>query len=446
MATNKNIQMQHYNGTDWDRLFPITLDTNVNDVNGISSNSKFSQLFSKGIVSTSYSRQTGETDDTPKFNRIVADSVSQGYLPIFIVEDLTISDTITTPQAFKQPLIIGKGYKQTTINYSNIANGLPAIKFKGGSGALVGGGVMFLGFEGNSTSIGVEFADCCGVNAYQCHFGTNRYGVRFHNESSGGFTEYCKIEECDFDSTCSTAYGYVVTSGNDSFHGSGAINSTINQSASEANAKVEINTGCLVYNAPLSIQTWVRCATPVITNNGSIKSNFHGNITIETSGSGFTGILANGSSGTFISGSMQSFGENMETGTASFVERFQANSDGSTNMIRKQQSKSYSLNNGTTNLFYTDSVENAIATVFIKAPNYEYIYTLLACKNPTSNGGTVTILSTPRSFNQAGYGGGTFSVSSSNYLTYTNSNIPSNTATAYVTWVNLGQRIQNFMV
>lgn len=371
----------------------------------------------------------GTTDDTIAIQSAINYSCSNGYPMIKIPNGIyKITATLTTPQTFKQPIIIGDNPVTTILDGSTLPANSPCIKFKGGSGALANSYISNISFIGNANSIGIEFADVCGMKAINCKFGLNGIGIQFHNEGINAFTEYIIADGCDFASNCATAIAYMTTNGVRSFHGSGLKDCTINQSVTETKAKILIGTGCLPYNAPLSFQCWTRNAVPIIKNLG-LNATFYGNITVEPSGTVRVELCDSTNGAIRIVGSMISNNQQIVVGKAIFCERLSLLSDGGIAIFRKQYSIRVPVVAGSNKI--ADFAEQQgcafLVTVYFRADFYDYGYVLLCYQNPYDANGTVTILQTPKNFNQSGYGGWTFTISN-NGLYATNNTIPNITS------------------
>ena len=127
------------------------------------------------------------------------------------------------------------------------------VKIKGGSGQIPKildmYGIEFEGW-GSYQGVGLELAGSCGVAPDRLYFSNLSSGILFHNESSGEFTENCVVNSSRFKS-CLMPVEYRVTSGNDSFHGTGIANNCWINTVTGYHA-IYIGEGALVYNAPLS--------------------------------------------------------------------------------------------------------------------------------------------------------------------------------------------------
>jgi hypothetical protein len=178
-------------------------------------------------------------------------------------------------------------------------------------------------------------ADQCLLKFESCWFGKSRAGVVLHNEL-GGFTEYVQFHGCSFNSEARQAIVYKRTGGTDSFHGSGLVGCTINEAAGEVLPKIAIggalstNQNIIIYNAPLSIQTWKQSGTPFIRNDSTrFGNNFHGVLTFETFGPNAFDIADTaGAQGVWLNGSFHDFNMKVRQGALSIVDGFKLRADG----------------------------------------------------------------------------------------------------------------------
>lgn len=288
--------------------------------------------------------------------------------------------------SFTHPNLIGAGGKKKTIfNYPNIASGLPCIRVRGGSGQLSGNFIANIDFVGNANSIGVEFNGQCGSWVENCFFDTNAVGARWHNETSGSFTEFCTIRGCDFRSTCTLPREYKVTSGNNSFHGSGSAVAKCTY-AIGAGPYIQIDgPGCFVYNAPTYDAVFATSANAVlIQNNNSVApfaASFAGMFELETNSSRNITFAA-GQPVLFVKtpiqilGGVTGSGNNILAGTLIRVDTHMVYQDGSSSFTGAVTCKQLQLTSGVT---LVDSViRNVHRRVYvdINASNYRKQLTL----------------------------------------------------------------------
>lgn len=216
-----------------------------------------------------------------------------------IVGKFRVSQTIEKKAAYgaKCPNIIGAGADYAAICGPAASS---AFRVQGGSGALAQAVISGLTFESvDGTGYGTEPSDIGGIVFRDCKFGSLAVGAMPHNKTSGGFTEYCVWENCEFTANCKQAIVYRRTGGNDSFHGTGLRDCQVNESPTETLPKVEIggalstNQDIILYNAPMSFQCWKQTSTAVIRNNSSRPvCNAYGVVTFETFGGNQFEIVA----------------------------------------------------------------------------------------------------------------------------------------------------------
>jgi hypothetical protein len=326
---------------------------------------------------------TGIADSTSSLSATCAFAHSAGDMPIQLLGGTyKIASTIilngTASGSFTHPNLLGSQRRKTILSYAGITAGTPAIRMKGGSGTLSGGIVRDIYFLGDATSIGVEFAGQCGSRVQNCYFDTNAVGVRWHNDVSGAFTEFCTVEGSEWRGTCVLPMEYKRTSGNSSFHGSGT-DVTKNVVVSNGGPVVQVDgTGCTVYNGPCYMQVFCTVADATIfQNNNSVaptQLGFTGRLTLETSSSRNITLGAGGV--TYFAGPIQvnglatGTGANVVAGTLVRVDTIAIYSDSSVAFTGAKTNQAVILTSGTTQV--TSNIRNVrrLVTVNIKATNY----------------------------------------------------------------------------
>jgi hypothetical protein len=397
-----------------------------------------------------FPRVAPENDDTGRLNRIFKESKDNGWKPVRLQENTTyyVNDTILISSANVKPFIFGQGYRSTIIDASAIGSGKPAFKIKGGSGTRSGGMMVGIGFKGNANSIGVQVSGTNGFKIDLCQFGLNKVGLLLHNETDTEFTEFVTATGCDFLSECAISLEYRQTNGVDSFHGSGLIDCTINQSSTETNPKILIGAGCLPYHAPLTLQVWARIKTPIIQNLSTKRVNFKGHITAEiftsVTGTDKVEMVDSTSNQVVLVGGMSSFDDQSSLGNLILADRIQVNADGSMNVQRKPYQKKIPVTTGSTNLVGVEDNVNSLVSVYLRGSNYDYSYLLNVYKNQSDGNGKVTTLATNREFNSAGYGPPTFTFTGGK-LVVTNANFPTSGINAFVAVSEIGTRYPYYM-
>jgi hypothetical protein len=171
------------------------------------------------------------------------------------------TDTLIKPESFIGCSIRFSGPEYAKLDYSSLTAGKPLFLIVGGSGREVAARIEGAYFAGNGGTIGIEVRGQCGQKFRDCRFGKNALGLLWHNYAKNSFTEWCEAESgCIFDVDCSVAQEYRITSGNESFHGTGIRSysgNTINQAGDFSTL---VGPGCRPYNAPFGPQIWVHKA------------------------------------------------------------------------------------------------------------------------------------------------------------------------------------------
>lgn len=394
----------------------------------------------------------GTVDEYTKLQAALDAAVAQEkdlYFPSIGAAEYVTNTTLLKSQSFFCPNIYADA--GVVLNGSGITNG-PTLKIKGGSGQLAGAVISGFRFKAGSgvNSTGLEIADQCGVEYQHCVFETGTWGVTYHNETVSSFTEYCVGRNCTFlTALTSGAVRYRVSSGNDSFNGTGLDNHCQIQFNGATNA-IKIESGALVYNAPLSFHVWVTGSSKVIVNNASsLRQSTYGPITVEVFGSEpyATAPELFGGAGTSVnhSGDVVSLGTSwlgpkvrlMGSRTVLIGSEGGA-ANGSVAFKQSPYSLLKTLSNaaGGTTILSLSEINSADMFVHIEGPNYDYRYRITAGVG-LFGAGLVTNLSNPVAFNASAAGAPTFTVDSSGNFIITNTNYTTSYS-AFVTIVPFG--------
>lgn len=368
------------------------------------------------------------------------------YFPYGIYK---VNTTLTKAQDFYCPNFYAEA--DTVLDGTAISNA-PTLKIKGGSGqlstAVISGFNFRAGAGANST--GLEIADQCGIEYSHCTFETGTWGVTYHNEAVGGFTEYCVGRDCSFLSALTSgSLRYRVTSGDASFHGSGLDNHCQIALVGATNA-IKIETGALVYNAPFNFHVWVTGSSKTVVNNvSSERITTYGAITVEVFGSEpyATAPEVFGGAGTTVnhSGDVVSYGTswlgpkvNLMGSRTVVIGPEGGAANGSVAFKQSQYSLLKTLSNaaGGTTIVNINDVACADMFVQISGPNYDYRYRITAGTG-LFGAGLVTNLSNPVAFNASAAGAPTFTVDSSGNFIITNTNYTADYS-AFVTVQTMG--------
>jgi hypothetical protein len=361
------------------------------------------------------------TDDTAAFAATAVAAKSAGNIGIQLqAKTYFISNTIygngsgSAGQSFFSPSWFGIEKRQTTISCRSGTFPTPALLFQGGSGQLCGAVVQDIGFKGNANSIGISFEGQNGMRAIRCLFDTNVLGVRFYNNQTGSFTEYCVAQECEFTALCVTDVQYAKNSGNTSCNGSGVLNCLSNKSGGNS---IIIGAGVSPYNAPLDMQIWNNGATTLVNNSSSNNIWFHGNLTFET----LSGVLTLASTNTvFFSGTIAGDNELVTGGTFVQCESFQSNLSGAACALGIRKAYSQAAVSGNNALSSSVPGSTKLIDVRITATNYDWRGTFVVTHNGSGAAGYTYAIGTTLVNNTAGLGAPSASTDNTGNLIITN--------------------------
>lgn len=396
----------------------------------------------------------GVTDSTAGLQAIAKLAADAGYIRIYLAAGTyKITSTVyangANAQSFYAPTWIGvEAWQGTLIDGSALGAGVPAFKYRGSSGRKQSGYIEAVGFKGVSGStVGIMVQGLGGLRIRRCQFFSQQDAVMLHNEESGSFTEYVTMEDCGVNPSCTTVLHYKVTSGNNSFHGSGITGRSV-ITASVTGPVVQVDTGSNVYNAPFNAQVFVQNSVTLFQNNNvSLPQplGFAGEITVEMSG----GVLTLGSGArTYFAGPIRAnsltnaTGANVLGGRLTRVETMGVYPDGSYSYTGAKTNQLVNLTTGATTLSSLIASVSRFVGINISASNYNYRYILSVDADGSGGSGYVAIVATLRTFNTAGYGAPTFTVDVNGNLIVTNANYPASGVTAYVSESQLSAGIQ----
>lgn len=227
------------------------------------------------------------TTDTANLQALVDAVQLAGGGTVVLRPGTYAADLVTTKQAV-QPCIVGQGKKLTFLDGT--------LKMLGAPGAWSGAELRGFTFSGShAAATALELQGVCQLDG-DIGFssgGSDAFaiGILFHNYASGDFTEVCRLK-AQIGSGVARAVEYRVTSGTNSFHGSGLIDgSLINQSASASQASILIGAGARPYNSPMQVTFWAQNAQPMILHQGSNESSLYGNIKVELLGTNAKAVI-----------------------------------------------------------------------------------------------------------------------------------------------------------
>jgi hypothetical protein len=343
-----------------------------------------------------------------------------------------INTSLIKAQSF-QGLNIQGQEGETVFNFSGIASGLPCLKIVGGSGQLCKSEVFGITFMGNSNSIAVEISGQCGQNIKKCIFKNSKFGVQFHNEDTGSFTEYNFIDNCTFLESCLTPVKYKKTLGTTSFNGSGITNRTTIAS-NTSNPIVIIGDGCNVYNSVMDFQLWISQTVTIFKNENTdyLKPTFLGNITIEIFGTNIV-TMATGAYPTYFSGNFSSLNDYIEYGKLIKCDFSQTLVNGNVATKNAKWSGLFNLSTGDNLLNAPLSGTTLDAYLHISAPNYDYRYKLIVENSGFALPPSIKKITNSLSFNASGYGEPQISCDVNGKLVISNINFPSTGVKCFLT-------------
>lgn len=336
--------------------------------------------------------------------------------------------------------IRGDGLSSTTFQFTTSTG----LVIAGPSGAVFGNEISGINFTGISSTVLVELRGGCGQRLRRCRFGTGLEGLRFSNYAPGTFTEYCQADTCVWDTLCTTKMRYTVVSGNNSFNGTGMIGAnTINSTSAGGDNIVQVDNGCLVYNAPLNAQIWANNSCTVVNNANSgnlLFCFFHGALTLER----FAGTITLGASAAGyeipFAGTILSLNEYWKYGNLYQCVAASDTTSGTIVVKGARWSGTQTIATGANAIPTPLALNGAKLTYCIKLVGTSYTKSWVVDGWGTfvTTGGAPAVRDTFQSFDGIGYAAVTFSYNGSNQLVVTFPSAPSGTITMYVDVVQEG--------
>lgn len=346
-------------------------------------------------------------DDTAALQALL--TLAQNTGGTLVLQAGTYLCNLTTAGSFFQPNIVGQGTQYTFLKTATA--GGTVLTMVGGSGSVTESWVRDLCVQGSSTSrdgTGIALIGCGGVQMH-VQFRDLTTGLLFHNRDTGMFTEFCVGQDCVWDNV-TTPVHYQVTSGNESFHGSG-VKGGVMSSANNSGC-VLIDSVAFPYNAPLSPTVFTSAANTnvIVRTTGTRIPSFYGTLTCEAQGG--TTILASEAGGNvYYAGEVSVLGGPTRLGNLYLADKVYY-TGGNTYAQLKPYQRLTTLAPGTVGLTTPDAVaQNGTAfliNVNISAGNYFYTAQLLCWQSPFNSGGTVTTLSSSLVNNGSAAGAPTF--------------------------------------
>jgi hypothetical protein len=384
-----------------DKLTPLTSDTAVAPL--LDSATAFRQKLDGRYLVTAPAPSgdtTGATDQAALQPLITAAQASGGVGVIRLRAGTYYVTGLATAQAFAQPRIVGPGRDYCAIvGVSGSAK--PTLKFKGGAGQASGGGVDDVTLR-NTGGTALQFADSTNVMSHRLRFLDCAIGVNFTIEGAQAFTEFNVVSDSEFRLCTVNAVRYS-TAGPESFHGSGIDgNTVINHTA--ATPMIQIDSGCLPYQAPLAVTVFARTTTAVIHSDAASTRapQFFGMIRLEAFVANTK--LADGNRINF-DGHIQAFGSTgWTTGSLVEIEKSYYNDAGIAIRRKPYATKVAKVGSSATVITDLEYGIGHLVDIEMVAPDYQYRYLLWVTQNRYTSGGTVTVIATQPVLNAAGYG------------------------------------------
>jgi len=384
-------------------------------------------------------KSDGTTDCTAAMNACRAFAHGAGDIDIRqLAGTYLITGTVfgigSSAQSATAPSCYGVGKKRTFWSYPGVATGL---KFVGGSGLQQGCIYVGISFKGDANSIGIMPAGVCGFKFIRCGFEDNLVGIQPHNEAASTFTEYVEAQDCDFRVSCLTAIQYKVTSGTNSFNGTG-LNNRCTVNIPSGGTAISIGSGCKPYLAALDAQFWTNGSTAtLIANASTLPCSFIGKLTFEQN----SGSLTLGATNTvYFDGPVAGTGDSVSAGTFIRGAAGVIFSDSTVLNAGSQTGFKGTITTGANTITSAAKTRTRLVHLQLAGTNYDFRYLLLVNHNGYGAAGYASQLWSQNVNNTAGYGGGTFSVSTSGDLIITNAGYPASGVTwaAYEMGIDMG--------
>ncbi len=358
------------------------------------------------------------------------------------------SGPITKAMSFQCPNIKGDGYAGTIFDYSALPAGTAFLQLQGGSGNIAGAVISGVALKGNAGTVATEIDGQCGVTFLRCQFADNARGILLNNKTAGNFGEFVVAKNCDFTTKCLTAWEYKRSGGNDSFHGSGLLDCTVNGSAA-GDPVVIVGTGCMPYNAPLSIRFWAHAPTVIVQNNNPAvdarNCNWYGNMTLESGVGSEITLGAGTGSRTFLCGQVSAVNQAWKFGTLRLADSISVQSNGAVVASLKPYTvQKAGVVSGTAmdcvfGLIYGQGTSLGLMLhITLIGANYRYSHAaIVTMHNGQGGANSISMLANTIAFNTSGWGAATFAINANGELTITNA-APGFAVTALVAVTPIG--------
>lgn len=382
------------------------------------------------------------TDDTSAVQACVNFSIPKQLIINLPAGTARITAVINVPFANLGMNMVGQGYQLTRFNYATLTIGQSLFLCTGYPGAVNGATVRGIGFDGNSGTNAFALVAAGGQLIERCQFGANAFACVMANSSTGSFTEFNVLRDCDFLLACQSAIWYLQSgSGDASFHGSGIEGGTINNSG--ITPVLVLSPGANPYNAPFSPTIFVHANVTIISYPSSLgvyRPNFYGNLKLEVQAG--RALLCDAPSANAIAyvGKIMSQSANVVFGSLFICDGVFSTAGGSRQTIGGRVSRVQALATGANTLpaIPYNIMEGCVfLSIRVVGPNYEY--RTLHCSWGAGVGGSMQLIATPGQFNVAGYGPPVVTLNASNQIVITNAAYPASGLNALVDIFQIGQ-------
>ena len=387
-------------------------------------------------------RFDGTTDDTAAVQACINFAIPKQLIINLPAGTARITAVINVPFANLGLNMVGQGYQLTRFNYAALANGQSLFLCIGYPGAVNGATVRGIGFDGNSGTNAFGLVGAGGQLIERCQFGANAFACLMANSSTGSFTEFNVLRDCDFLLGCQSAIWYLQTgTGDASFHGSGIEGGTINNSG--INSVLVLSPAANPYNAPFSPTIFVHANVTIISypaSAGVYRPNFYGTLKLEVQAG--RALLCDAPAGTAIAyvGKVLSQSTNVVFGSFFICEGVFSALNGSRQTIGGRVSRTQALTTGANTLpaIPYNIMEGCVfLAVRVTGPNYEY--RTLHCSWGSGVGGAMQLIATPGQFNNPGWGPPVVTLNGSNQIVITNAAYPVSGVIANIDILQIGQ-------
>lgn len=337
--------------------------------------------------------------------------------------------------SFNYPSIYGMGKNKSILDGSGISSG-SVLKCRGGSGLPLSD-TVYQGFQvlGNSGTNGIELAGCGGFRLRDLFFNIHGSGQLFHNEDASSFTEFNKLEDCEWGG-CTTEIELRRTLGNDSFNSTGCQYGCIANLPNVANhAVVAIGSGCKPYNSPFNLHVQGNgSSATVFRNNSTSLESVRGEVTFEMGSATLTQADTNPLMGTIR---WNGTGSSVERGT--YIDaRDMLLGPSAVVPLNARWAGTVALAAGTTTITSPlGAYERRVVLAIRNSTNYDYRFVI---DLDGSSPGNFIVPNVPIPYNSnngTGVGAPTLGVDSSGNLTITNASY-SSSYLAYIEETQMG--------